>query len=224
MRLRLFLALAAAPLVLAACAGGGDGDSAPVAPPPPPPQAAATYNVTPCLNQVVSNGRTLANLVVPDTVKLNLTQPSQFPNGRRLTDSVIDLTLAYLFIDTGRHGVDVLTRLPLGPQGNDVPFRAEFPYLAVANGTPPPAGTGSNFNFRTDPPSAYVQVDRMGMPAVATAVIGTSAKTPYNDDSPAVDGTLKFVPEIGATLTTLTNALADDFIRAGLTPCATPVT
>ncbi len=162
-----------------------------------------------------------ANVVVPDTIKVDLTRPAGFPNGRRLTDSVIDLELAYLFLDVAKQGVNVLTNLPLGPQANDVPFRANFPYLAPPQGNPPgltPGGT--NFNFRTDAPSAYVQVDRMGNPAVATAVIGSSAKTAYNDDSPAIDGTLKYVPEIGNTLTALTNALADDFTRLGLTLCA----
>lgn len=157
---------------------------------------------------------TVANLVVPNTINEDLSRPSGFPNGRRLTDPVIDLTLGFLFIDIGKHGVDAQAKIPLNPAGNDQPFRAAFPYLAPPQGNPPgltPGGT--TFSFRSDPVSSYVKVDRMGMPAVATAVIGSSAKTGYNDDSPGVDGTRKYVPEIQNTLTALTSALADAFAR-----------
>ena len=212
-------ALLALPIALAAC-GGGDGD---VAPPPAPTPQAVSFNVQPCLDQVIRNGMTTANYVVPDTIKLDMTQPADFPNGRKITDSAIDRTLAFLFIDLSKHGLDGLARIPLGPQANDVPFRANFPYLAPPNGTQPPPGQGSNFNFRTDPPSAYVQVDRMGMPAVATAVIGSSQKNNYNDDSPSVDATRKYVNEITSTLTGLTNALADDFAARNITVCAKPM-
>src|SRR5204862_6245863 len=116
--------------------------------------------------------------------------------------------------DLSKHPADTLTKLPLGPQANDVPFRADFPYLAPPNGVAAPAAAGSNFNFRTDPPSAYTQVDRMGLPAIATALIGSSAKPSSNDDSPAVDGTRKYVNEITNTLGVLANALQDDFARA----------
>lgn len=217
MRLSPRLLALALPLVLAGC-GGGEGDNHP---PPVTTGSTSRFNVQPCLDQVVSPGMTVANLVVPDTIKDDLSKPSGFPNGRRLTDPVIDLTLAFLFIDIGKHGADALAKIPVNPAGNDLQFRAAFPYLAAPQGNPPgltPGGT--TFSFRTDPVSSYVQVDRMGMPAVATAVIGSSAKTGYNDDSPGVDGTRKYVPEIQNTLTALTNALADDFGRLGLTVCA----
>ena len=108
-----------------------------------------------------------------------------------------------------------------------MPFRTTFPYLAAAQGTPPlPSGPGRLWNFRTDPESAFVRVDRMGMPAVATALVGSSNKNAYNDDSPEQDvqGGGKWAGEFAGQLTTLTNALADDLKAAGLTPCATPVT
>jgi hypothetical protein len=221
--MRRVLASLALPLMLAACGGGDDGGGATPSTPSVPPPAVTSYNVQSCLDQVVVPGRTLANMVVPDTIELDLSKPSSFPNGRQLTDSVIDLTLAALFIDVNKHGVDVLAKIPLGPQANDVPFRQNFPYLAPPQGLTPTAG-GANFNFRTDSVTStqYVQVDRMGMPAVATAVIGSSAKSPYNDDSPAVDGTRKYVNEISTTLTGLTNALADDFTKLGLNLCAKP--
>jgi len=222
--IRRFFVLAAAaalPLALAACSGGSGADVVD-RPSTAPPNA--QLNVQNCLDQPVGPGqRSVANFVVPDTIKVNLNQPSGFPNGRRLTDSVIDIEFAWLFVDLTKHDAMVLTRLPLGPQANDVPFRSDFPYLAPPHGGAPAATGGSNFNFRTDPVSAYVQVDRMGMPAIATALIGSSAKNAYNDDSPGIDGTRKYVNEISSTLTGLANALADDFQRAGLSICARPV-
>ena len=214
-------AILALPLALAACSGGSGADVV-ERPSTAPPNA--QLNVQNCLDQPIGPGRpSVANFVVPDTIKVNLSQPSGFPNGRRLTDSVIDIELAWIFVDLTKHDAMVLTRLPLGPQANDVAFRADFPYLAPPHGvTPTPAG-GSNFNFRTDPVSAYVQVDRMGMPAIATALISTPAKNPYNDDSPGIDGTRKYVNEISSTLGVLANALQDDFQRAGLSICARPV-
>jgi hypothetical protein len=215
------LAILAVPLALAACSGGGGGGGS-TTPPPTTAPPGAPLNVQNCLDQPVGPGlRSVANYVVPDTIKVDLNQPSGFPNGRRLTDSVIDTELAWIFIDLSKHPASVLASRPLGPQANDVPFRSEFPYLAPPQGNPPGlAPGGSRFNFRTDPPSAYVQVDRMGMPAIATALISSSAKNSYNDDSPGVDGTRKYVNEITSTLGGLANALADDWQRLGLTVCA----
>jgi len=222
--IRRLCLIAALPLALAACGGGGDSATpAPVAPPTVAPPG-APLNVQNCLDQPIGPGRpSVANFVVPDTIKVDLRQPSGFPNGRRLTDSVIDIELAWIFLDLTRHDALTLTRLPLGPQANDIPFRSEFPYLAAPHGVVPSPGTGSNFAFRTEPFNAYTQVDRMGMPAIATALIGTSQKDPYNDDSPQVDGTRKYVNEITATLGVLANALQDDFSRANLAICARPV-
>lgn len=216
------LAILALPLVLAACSGGGGGGAAAPTTTTAPP--GAPLNVQNCLDQPVGPGRpSVANIVVPDTIKVDLSQPSGFPNGRRLTDSVIDIELAWIFIDLTKHDAQVLAQRPLGPQANDVAFRADFPYLAAPHGGAPAATGGSNFNFRTDPVSAYVQVDRMGMPAIATALIGSSAKNSYNDDNPGVDGTRKYVNEITSTLGVLANALADDWQRLGLSVCARPV-
>ncbi|WP_293679347.1 DUF4331 family protein [uncultured Phenylobacterium sp.] len=217
-------AILALPIALAACGGGGGGPPAPTPPPPTVAPPGAPLNVQLCLDQPIAPGQpSVANIVVPDTIKVDLRQPSGFPNGRRLTDSVIDTELAWILLDLTKHPADTLTKLPLGPQANDVPFLADFPYLAPPNGTPAPPAAGSNFNFRTDAPSAYVQVDRMGLPAIATALIGSSQKNPYNDDSPAVDGTRKYVNEISATLTGLHTALQDDLRGANLTSCARPV-
>jgi len=190
-------------------------------PTPPPP---TSFDVGPCLNQTVVPGRTVANLVVPDLVRVDLNQPSGFPNGRRFLDPVVDVTLAVIFLDLAKHPATTFAALPVNPNGIDQPLSAAFPFLAPPLGSPPIAsGAGSNFTFRSDLPSAYTRVDRAGMPAVATALVsGNPSKNAYNDDTPAIDATGKWVPELSNTLTILTNALADDFGRLGLSICARP--
>jgi hypothetical protein len=193
--------------------------------PTPPPIIGASFDVSPCLNQTVVPGRTVANLVVPDMLNLDLTRPAGFPNGRRYLDPVIDVTLAVVFLDLTKHPATTFAALPLNPNGIDQPLTSNFPFLAPPFGNPPTAGgAGSRFRFRDDPASAYVRVDRAGMPAVSTALVtGNVNKNGYNDDNPTVDATGKWVPEFVGSLTTLTNALADDLLRLGLTPCAKPI-
>lgn len=74
-----------------------------------------------------------APLVVPDTIKIDVTRTSGFPNGRRLTDPVIDITLAVVLLDLGAEGqtAATLAGLPLNPPANDKAFSGEFPYLAA---------------------------------------------------------------------------------------------
>lgn len=228
------LALAAALASIAVLAGCGSNEPATntivvppvaVAPAPTPtPPAPASFDVGPCLNQTVVPGRTVANLVVPDLVRLDLNQPAGFPNGRRFLDPVVDVTLAVVFLDLTRHPATTFAALPVNPNGIDQPLQANFPFLAPPLGNPPTSGgAGSNFSFRSDLPSAYTRVDRAGMPAVATALVsGNPAKNAYNDDNPAIDATGKWVPELSSTLTILTNALADDLTRLGLSVCARP--
>jgi hypothetical protein len=213
------LTILAAPLALIGCGGGGGGSPPPA--PPPPITAQTRFDVQPCLDQVAAPGATVANLVVPDTLKLDLTQPSGFPNGRRLTDPVIDITLAFIFVDLTKASKMALANIPLNPSGNDMPFRADFPYLAPPQGNPPGLTPGGvNFVFRNSPVSSYVQVDRMGMPAIATVLIGASTKSAYNDDSPSIDGTRKYVAEISNTLTTLTDELEHDVVKLNIPLCA----
>jgi hypothetical protein len=229
--MRRHLPLLLAALALTACNNSGKSDAPPptsvtlAAPDPVATGATKSYDVLPCFYQVVpgTGGLTVANLVIPDVLTLDFSKPSTFPNGRQLFDPVIDITFAAIFLDLTRHSPATLAAIPLGPPANEVPFRPNFPYLAVANGTPPPTDPGGTaFNFRTDPVSAYVQVDRMGMPAVATALIASARKNAYNDGSPAKDGNGDYVADLVEALTPLTNALADDFIARGLTPCAKP--
>ena len=232
-RLRVAL-IASASLVLANCGGdtagstssAGVGTVSAITTPTPSPTStttvsAASYNVTPCFNQKVA-GRAVASLVVPDVLTLDMTGASGFPNGRKLLDPVIDLELAALFLDLNKHPVTTLANIPLNPSGNDVPLPAGFPYLGDAHGGVPAAvTTASGFTFRTDAAASYTRVDRMGEPAVATALVRSSAKTAFNDDSPTQDATGKWVPEFAADLGELTAALQDDFAAAGLSICAT---
>ena len=221
-------------VALAACGGGGngggDGGGVIVAPPTSgPPAQATSFDVVPCFTQDVLPGRNLASLVIPDVLTIDVSRPASFPNGRTPADPVIDRTLAMVFLDLTRHSIDTFWNIPLNPKSNDVPLPSAFPWLAPPFGGERTSLGGSNFNFRTDPESAYVRVDRMGMPAIATALVGSSAKNPYNDDSPAQDvtaapeGVFKWVPEFRAQLTALTNALADDLRAGGFTMCARPI-
>lgn len=229
----------AAPLALAIClsACGDDDDDDVIVVPSPTPTATGTgtptptpptsgLDVTSCLNQVIpgTGGTTVAQAVIPDTLTLNFGMPSGFPNGRRLPDPVIDVTLAVIFLDLDAAGQSPTTffEVPLNPPANDVAFRSSFPYLAPPQGNPPIAGSsGAAFNFRNDTEAGYVRVDRMGMPAISTALISSDQKIPYNDADPSDDVDGDFVPELTEVLTGLTNALADDLTDLGLTPCAT---
>ena len=194
-----------------------------MAPSPTPTQT--TYDVTPCLQQEVAPGVSVAGLIVPDTLTLDLSGTSGFPNGRKLSDPVIDATLAVIFLDLDTHSATTLAGLPLNPPSNDVAFQSSFPFLAPPQGSPPvTTATGTTFTFRSSSPDQYTRVDRMGMPAVSTALIGSDTKVAYNDADPADDASGTFVPELTEQLTGLTNALADDLVAAGLQPCATATT
>jgi hypothetical protein len=218
---------------VAACGGGNDSPSdivrnPVIVTPAPPPANPTSFNVITCFTQTVRPGRTLINLVIPDVLTIDLDQPASFPNGRTPADPVIDRTLSMAFLDQSKHSIDALWNIPVNPKSNDAVLPTAFPWLAPPFGGARVSQGGTNFNFRTDPESAYTRVDRMGMPAIATALVGTAAKDPFNDDSPSNDltaptGVFKWVPEFQTQLTALTNALADDFRTAGFALCALPV-
>ncbi len=97
-----------------------------------------------------------------------------------------------------------------------------LPLFAVACGDddkgPDPIVPG-DFVFETSAPTAYVRIDRMGMPAIATVVIDSKAL--YNQDDPIDDVTgTPWAAEITAKVTGLHTALDDDLAGLGLTPCA----
>jgi len=218
-------AVLAAALLLGACDGSSPTPAPTPSPTPTPTATTVTYNVEPCFTQVIpgTGGQTLRAMIIPDTLKLDLTRPSGFPNGRDLDDPVIDIFLAALFLDFSVTGQSPLTfaNLPLNPPANDRPFTTSFPVLAPPQGTPPLAATtGTGFDFRSDPESAFVQVDRMGVPAVATALIGSPTKNPYNDVGPPADIAGQFRADETAQLTSLMNAIGDDLVDIGLKICA----
>ena len=228
-------ALRSAPLCLAlllnACGGGSS--PAPTATPSPTPttaggggQGAFAYNVEPCFTQVVPNsgGQTVRQFISPDAMTFDMSRPANFPNGRDLDDPVVDITIAYLFLDLTESGQSLRTfaNLPLNPPASDRAPLTTFPYLAPPQGNPPLAlTTGTNFNFRTDPESAYVSVDRTGLPAIATVLIGGPMRNAFNDASQAADAAGTFNAEMTTQLVNLMNALGDDLTSIGLDICAT---
>lgn len=57
-------------------------------------------------------------------------------------------------------------------------------------------GDPDNYMFREDDPSAYTQVDRMGFPAVNTALIAAENKDTYNQSAPTDDTAGTFAGDI----------------------------
>jgi hypothetical protein len=82
--------------------------------------------LTPCATQTCVNQA--APFVVPDVIRIDPSMPAGFPNGRRLIDPVIDVTLALVLLDLSVHPVDAL--IGVNPTANDLPFRSRFPYVA----------------------------------------------------------------------------------------------
>ena len=67
----------------------------------------------------------ITDVLLPDVLTIDTSNPAGFLNGRGLADDVIDAELG-LLTNGG------LTTV--GVDANDVPFRDRFPYLAKANG------------------------------------------------------------------------------------------
>ena len=216
-------------LVLGLSACGSDEQAPPPVgatptPTPTPTQTTSALDVSQCLAQVVfADGTTVQDLVIPDVLTIDPSLAAGFPNGRTPSDPVIDITLAAILLDIDATGQSAATlaQLPLNPPSNDVDFPTGFPFLAGPQGNPPlSATTGVNFNFRVDPASAYTRVDRMGFPAVSTALVPSEQKLAYNDAGPVQDANGNFANGIVATLTGITEALQDDLTGAGLNLCA----
>jgi len=96
----------------------------------------AGLSLTPC--NVVGDGTGScvaqgAPLIIPDTLFIDFTAPSGFPNGRELADPVIDVTLAVVLLDLSVHGAGTLAGVPVNPPANDLSFSTTFPYLAEAH-------------------------------------------------------------------------------------------
>ncbi|MGE0785526.1 MAG: DUF4331 family protein [Sandaracinaceae bacterium] len=85
---------------------------------------------------------------------------------------------------------------------------------------PSGADTCGSVNFRTEASSMYTRVDRMGMPAVSTALIGSARKNAYNDANPSDDAAGTFLTDLVDSNTALHAALDDDLTGMNLTPCS----
>lgn len=86
--------------------------------------------------------------------------------------------------------------------------------------TDPTGDPNDPFVFDETPPEQLVQLDRMGMPAIATAVISKDLKDNYNASTPSDDAASTFVPDIVMNVVGLHTALDDDLMALKLVPCA----
>jgi len=77
------------------------------------------------------------------------------------------------------------------------------------------------FVFSTAAPEAYLRVDRMGAPVVATVLLPTSQKDRFNQDDPINDG--DYSEFVVPTLEQLHHELDDDLVALALTPCAVDI-
>ncbi len=77
-----------------------------------------------------TNTGILASIVFPDTLKMDLSKPDGFPNGRRLQDFVIDTELQLAFNQPlgGSFGD--------GVKGNDEAYLTKFPFVAEPHTAP----------------------------------------------------------------------------------------
>lgn len=231
------VALIAAMLALSACSGSNTGSPPPTGggtptPTPTPTPTTASIDVLPCVEQVLPAGLNRAppgtrvlDLIVPDTLTIYPDLTIGFPNGRLLSDPVIDITLGVALLDLDAPGQNAASfaAIPLNPIGSERPPRSTFPFAALPHGNPVlDPGTGTNFQFDLSPISQYVQVDRAGMPAVATALILGPRKNAYNDSNAQADTANTFTFDLLEGLRVFSQPLQDDIRARGLVPCAIP--
>lgn len=225
------LALVVAMASLGGCGGStGDTRTATPAPTPTPTPTPTTtsLDVLPCLNQTVPldrvpPGTRVIDLVIPDTVTIWPDRTIGFPNGRLLSDPVVDITLGVVLLDINAAGQNAASfaAIPLNPTGATKPPLPDFPFANTPNDNPVvDAGNGTNFTFDSAPLSEYVQVDRMGMPAVATALILSARKTAYSDGNVQLDTANTFAFDLIEGLRVFSEPLQDDLAARGLKSCA----
>ena len=131
------------------------------------------------------------------------------------------MTACAAFGDTGTPGVGDYDTVQCRLYHAGAPAAADPATHCPHTGAEPTAfcvDTPQTFRFSTDAPNTYTRVDRMGMPAVSTALI--TAKDAYNDADPADDVAGDFVADIVANLTGIHTALDDDLLGLGLVPCS----
>lgn len=227
------LVLVSAMMALAGC-GSGSGGTRPadpvVTPAPTPAPTTTTLDVLPCLQQAIPadlgrlpTGMRVIDLVIPDTVTIFPDRIVGFPNGRLLSDPVVDITLGVVLLDLTAPGQNAASfaSIPLNPpQATKLPLPT-FPFANTPNGSPPlDPGTGTDFVFDSAPMSEYVQVDRMGMPAVATALIQSARKTAYSDGNVQLDTANTYAFDLIDGLRVFAEPLQDDIAARGLKSCA----
>ena len=74
--------------------------------------------------------------IIPDTIKIDTSADAAFPNGRLLTDPVIDITLALALLELTDEAVAQTPASLVGvlnPIANDAEFSDDFPFLAAPN-------------------------------------------------------------------------------------------
>lgn len=74
-------------------------------------------------NQPRAEATEIADMLTPDILPIDVSEPTDFPNGRWLGDDVVDVVLMQLF--EGREGLN-----DDNVASNDKPFLPAFPYLA----------------------------------------------------------------------------------------------
>ena len=74
-----------------------------------------------------------APLIIPDVITILPGEEAGFPNGRKLDDQAIDLTLAVILLDLSAEALTTFADMPLNPDRNDKgvegAFLTTFPYL-----------------------------------------------------------------------------------------------
>lgn len=76
-----------------------------------------------CMEQVTP-------LIVPDALRLDVTEYAGFPNGRIPGDPVMEMVLAVVLLDLDAKEQDFFTLVGMNPTSNDVPLSKLFPYFA----------------------------------------------------------------------------------------------
>ena len=224
------LAVSVSVAALGGCSGSGATRTASPAPTPAPSPTPTTaaLDVLPCLNQTipldrVPPGTRVIDLVIPDTVTIWPDRPIGFPNGRLLSDPVIDITLGVVMLDINAAGQNAASfaAIPLNPPQATKPPLADFPFANTPNDNAVlDPGTGTKFTFDAAPMSSYVQVDRMGMPAVSTALVLSARKIAYNDANVQADTANTYAFDLIDGLTRFAEPLQDDLAVRGLKTCA----
>ena len=120
----------------------------------------------------------VAGALIPDIVTIDFSQPVTFPNGRTLTDDVVDAAVGIVLNRGGAAGVSDAVG------GNDVAFSSSFPYLAsphqpAQSAAPSPPASGSAGMASSEGGSAFgwqATLAATALGALAVAASGLAAR------------------------------------------------